>query len=129
MSIQPNKNAFTKDLYVLMDVRSSSTTGHLLGLIKSYTNAVFIGEEPSGNPVTVVASDILILVLPNSKMTIKLPLIKSELNVNFKNIGRGILPDKFLRPSFEAYLSGRDEVFWEAIEWVVGKNHTEAINR
>ncbi len=122
-SLQPNKNAFNGKLYVLMDVRSSSTTGHLLGLIKSYTNAIFLGEEPSGNPVTVVASDILTLVLPNSKMMIKLPFIKSELNVNFKNTGRGILPDNFLRPSFAAYLSGRDDVLEETVEWVLKKNH------
>lgn len=118
-SIQPNKNAFKGELYVLMNARSSSTTGHLLGLIKSYTNAVFLGEEPSGNPVTVVANDILTLVLPNSKIMVKLPFIKAELNVNFKNIGRGILPDKFLRHSFEAYLSREDKVLEEAIEWVL----------
>lgn len=119
--VEPSKDAYHKELYVLMNANSSSTTGQLIGLIKSYTKASFIGEESGGNPVGIVANDILTLILPNSKIEVKLPLIYSELNVDFENSGRGIVPDKSFTPTIVDLLSEEDRVLSHALEWISKK--------
>lgn len=117
-TVEPSKDSYDKELYVLMNANSSSTTGQLIGLIKSYTKASFIGEESGGNPVGIVANDILTLILPNSKIEVKLPLIYSELNVAFENSGRGIVPDKSFTPTIIDLLSEEDRVLSQTLEWI-----------
>lgn len=119
--VEPSKYNYNKELYVLMNANSSSTTGQLIGLIKSYTTASFIGEESGGNPVGIVANDILTLILPNSKIEVKLPLIYSELNVDFKNSGHGIIPDKSFPPNIIDLLSNEDRILSQTLEWISKK--------
>lgn len=117
--LKPKKYPFNGKLYILMNTYSASTTGHLLGLIKTYTHAIFLGEESGGNPVSVVANDILTLVLPNSKIEVRFPLIKAEITANFENTGSGLLPDIPLRQSFEAFQMNKDEVLEQTIKLIL----------
>lgn len=107
--VKPKKNAFTGQLYVLINARSASATGELIGQIKSHCNVTFVGEESGGNPASIVANDLLTLVLPHSKVSVQLPAVWSILNVSFENKGRGIIPDIECIPSIEAVLNNRDE--------------------
>lgn len=116
--LKPNKYNYAGKLYILMNANSSSTTGQLIGLLKTYTDALFVGEESGGNPVGIVANDILTLTLPNSNIEVKLPVIYSELNVDFDNKGRGILPDKEIKPTIEELLSGKDAVLEKTLNWI-----------
>ncbi|MDH3381988.1 MAG: S41 family peptidase, partial [Flavobacteriaceae bacterium] len=45
-TMQSNKLNFNGSVYVFIDGGCLSTTGHLISLLKFYTNAIFIGEEP-----------------------------------------------------------------------------------
>lgn len=107
--VKPNKNAFHGQLYVLINARSASATGELIGQIKSHCNVTFVGEESGGNPASIVANDLLTLVLPHSKVNLQLPAVWSIMNVSFENKGRGIIPDIECIPSIEAILNNRDE--------------------
>ncbi|MFD2561479.1 S41 family peptidase [Aquimarina rubra] len=116
--LMPNKYAYNMELFILMNASSSSTTGQLIGLIKAYTEAIFIGEESGGNPVGIVANDILTLMLPNSKIEVKLPVIYSELNVDFQNSGRGIIPDIPITQTIDDLLKGKDTTLEHALKWI-----------
>lgn len=107
--VKPKKNAFRGQLYVLINARSASATGELVGQIKSHCNVTFVGEESGGNPASIVANDLLTLVLPHSKVNLLLPAVWSIMNVSFDNKGRGIIPDIECIPSIEAILNNRDE--------------------
>jgi len=117
-AVKPKSTAYTKNVYVLMSGYSSSTTGQLLGLMKTHTKATFLGQEAGGNPVSIVADDLLTLVLPNSKIKVTLPVIASEMNVDFKNQGHGVTPDVELVETIEDWISKEDEVLLRAMLWV-----------
>lgn len=116
IKIKPKKYAFNGDLIILMDARSASATGEFLGLLKSYTNALFIGEEAGGNPHEFTASDLLTLVLPNSKIEVTIPVIRTIMNTTFPNNGHGVKPDIELIPTLEEVLEGDDPVLRMAKE-------------
>ena len=119
--IKPHKYAFKDRFYVLMNTYSASATGGLLGLLKSYSNATFIGEESGANPVTMVAGDILTLVLPNSQIEVKVPLVKSEANVSFENTGRGLLADIPMKPTFKSLLTQEDEILEKTLKLILNQ--------
>ena len=58
------------------------------------------------------------LVLPNSKITVKIPLISSEKNVSFENPKRGVQPDIEVLPTIESVLMQTDNVMKKAINTV-----------
>lgn len=48
-TMQPNKLNFNGNVYVLINGGCLSTTGHLISLLKYYTNSIFVGEEPGSS--------------------------------------------------------------------------------
>ena len=104
------KNAFKGKLYILMDGASASATGEFLGLAKSYTEAIFIGQESGGNPAETTANDLLHMTLPNSKVRVTIPALRSVMNITFENIGRGVIPDYEVIPTIADILGNRDVV-------------------
>jgi|GEM_PF-1441504 len=114
--VKPSSLTFTGKLLVLINSRCASATTELLGQIASHCSATFIGEETGGNPATQVASDLLSLILPNSKLKVQVPVIRSVMNVNFENKGYGVQPDLPFRPRMEDILSGKDTLLEFALE-------------
>lgn len=106
--IKPSTLSYNGKLLVLINSKCASATTELLGQIASQCSATFIGEETGGNPVTQVASDLLSLVLPNSRLKVQMPLIRSVMNVTFENDGHGLKPDIPFRPKIEDVLNGKD---------------------
>jgi len=106
--VQPKKNTYQGDLYILLDGASASATGDFLGLVKSYTEAVFIGQESGGNPVEMAANDLLSMTLPNSKVRVILPALRTIRNVTFKNTGHGVKPDYEIIPEIQDILQKKD---------------------
>jgi len=108
--INPKKPVFKNNIYVLLDAASASATGEFLGLAKSYTDAVFIGQESGGNPAETTANDLLHMTLPNSKVRVTIPALRSVGNVTFENNGRGLIPDHEIIPTIEDLLAKKDVV-------------------
>ncbi len=112
----PLNPRFKGQVYVLTNPSSYSATGEMSGVLKSYTNAIFIGEEAGGNPVQNTSGMMLPLVLPNTGVKFQMSFVLFVTNVTFENTGYGILPDYPRRPSFEEHISGEDVVLKYALE-------------
>lgn len=119
--IRPKKQPFKGNLYILLDEKSASASAEFLGLAKTYCQATFIGRESGSNPITQVATDIVTLILPHSLLNVRFPLIKTELNVNFKNDGHGLIPDHEIIPTIDQILEEKDMDLEKAME-LINKN-------
>lgn len=78
--MHPSNFKFNGNLYVLVNGGCLSTTGHLIALLKYYSKAVFIGEQPGS---TYYCNDFsLKFVLPNSKIELNVPRTTFETAVS-----------------------------------------------
>lgn len=78
--MQPNSLNFLGNVYVLVNGGCLSTTGHLISLLRFYTNAVFVGEEPGS---TFRCNDFSIQVtLPKSGIRVNVPRTTFETSVS-----------------------------------------------
>ena len=108
--IQPAKNNYKGQLYVLTNGYSFSATGEMASLIKNANRGVFIGEETGGNPSQNTSGLMPILKLPNSNVRIRMSLICFKRAIDTPNTRRGVLPDYPIRNSVEEELAGEDTV-------------------
>ncbi|MGW8314459.1 MAG: S41 family peptidase [Bacteroidales bacterium] len=103
MSADPS--AYQGSVYVLVDGRCLSTTGHLLSLIQYHTTAIFIGEEPGS---TFHCNDFSIpVVLPNSRIEANIPRTTFEAAVP-SGSGTGFRIDYPIVPDPGDVASGTD---------------------
>lgn len=108
---QPSANLFKGNLYILVDGWSFSATGEVCGIIKEHLkDAVFIGEETGGNPVTNISGIQTFLTLPNSKNRILICLVSYTTDVSYVNEGYGVKPHYELRNSVFHVLNKKDIV-------------------
>jgi hypothetical protein len=78
-AMQPNEVNYKGNIYVLVNGGCLSTTGHLISLIKSNTEALFVGEQPGS---TFRCNDFSTQVtLPNSGIEINVPRTTFETSV------------------------------------------------
>lgn len=117
---QPSENIFKGNLYVLIDGWSFSATGEVSGIIKEHRkDALFIGEETGGNPITNISGIQTFLTLPNSKNRILICLVSYTTDVSFENDGHGIKPNYELRNSVFDVLEKKDIVLNKANQLIV----------
>ena len=108
---EPSPNVFEGNLYVLIDGWSFSATGEVSGLIKEHRNdALFIGEETGGNPVTNISGIQTFMTLPHSKNRILICLVNYTTDVSYANDGQGVRPHHTVRNTVFEELKGDDAV-------------------
>lgn len=116
---QPSENLFNDNLYVLTDGWSFSATGEVCGIIKEHReDAVFIGEETGGNPVTNISGIQTFLTLPNSKNRILICLVNYTTDVSYENVGHGVIPDHWVRNTVQQEINKEDAVLKFALELI-----------
>lgn len=116
---QPSENLFIGNLYVLIDGWSFSATGEVCGIIKEHVKeAVFLGEETGGNPVTNISGIQTFLTLPNSKNRILICLVNYTTDVSYKNEGHGVIPDHWVRNTVEQEINKEDSVLDFTLELI-----------
>ncbi|ELM3645182.1 hypothetical protein ABF176_002559 [Flavobacterium psychrophilum] len=103
-------NSFKGNLYILISGSTYSGGSEFASLIKGHRKSTFIGEECGGGFYGNTSGFSIELTLPNSKLHIKIPLLKFVVDVNDKNmpLGRGVLPDYEVQPNYENFINGRD---------------------
>ncbi|MEM6380631.1 MAG: S41 family peptidase, partial [Bacteroidota bacterium] len=106
----PYKKRFNGAVYVLTNAYSFSASGELASLLKTNTNAIFIGEEPGGNSSEIIAGEVVTLVLPNSKVRIRIPIVNQKIHSTSQPADRGVIPDYQIRNSISDMISGRDAI-------------------
>lgn len=107
---QPNKAIYKGKIYVLTNASCFSATGEMTSILKSHNRAIFIGEEPAGNPNTNSSGLQAVMTLPNTRNRIVMPFWQWEMNTTFENTGYGVKPDYPVRPSIQDMIDGRDVV-------------------
>ena len=115
---QPNH--FNGKVLVLIDGNSFSATAEFSSIASYHKRALFIGEETGGAYEGNTSGDGIDLVLPNTKLHVRIPLTKYVCAVKVRpdQVGRGIIPDKMVTPTLKGILAGKDEIMEQALLFV-----------
>ena len=108
--LEPDKNNFSGNLYILINGLSFSGGSEFAALAKNYSKAKFIGEETGGGYYGNSSGNFLKFTLPNTKLTGRIPLHKYVLETfdNSVPFGHGLFPDYKVQPTINEYLNGFD---------------------
>jgi len=113
-----NKNHFKGNIYVLTGGYTFSAATLVCSNLKGQQNVTIVGEETGGGAYGNSAMLLTILVLPNTRLRISLPLFRMVLNAKRLKNGRGVLPDVEVNPSSDAIKNGIDAKLEKAMELI-----------
>jgi hypothetical protein len=103
-----------------MDGDSFSTTTEFLATAKREKRAVFVGEEAGGGDEGNTSGADADLVLPNSRLEFRIPLVRYELAGAEYGCRSGVLPDVPVEETIEDVLAERDAPLAKALELAAG---------
>ncbi|WP_282040999.1 S41 family peptidase [Winogradskyella flava] len=106
----PQKRPFTGNLYILISGRTYSGGSEFASIAKSQKRATFVGEETGGGFYGQTSGSYVYLLLPNSKIKIRIPLLKFSTAFKSNDIpfGRGVIPEYEVEQTYEEYTNGID---------------------
>lgn len=106
---KPKKNHhFDGQIFLLTGGYTFSAATLVTNNLKGQQNVTVIGEETGGGSFGNSAIHIPNIVLPNSRIRVRLPLFRVVLNKNNPKTGRGIFPDILSNPSSQNIKKGID---------------------
>lgn len=107
------ENRFKGKMYVLIDGGSFSASSIISSNLKGSKRATFVGEETGGAYNGTVAGQMPIIELPNSKIKMRVGLMKIAAHYKTEEVGHGIRPDIEIIPTLEDKIKGNDpEMKW-----------------
>jgi Peptidase family S41 len=107
---QPSKPTFTGKVYILINGGSFSTTSEFLSQAHFHKRAVFIGEESGGGYYGNSSGMMPAVVLPNTKITVRVPLVTYYMAVSgYKAAAHGVVPDYLVNHTIDDLIAGRDK--------------------
>lgn len=101
------RNHFDGNIYLLQGGYTFSAATMFIAALKNQENVTVIGEESGGGYYGNSAMHIPNITLPESRLSVSLPLYKLVMDKN-RTKGRGILPDIAVPPSSAAIRAGID---------------------
>jgi hypothetical protein len=104
----PIKPTFKGKVYVLINGASFSASGECTSLIHFYKKAKFIGEECGAGYYGNTSGFMPRLTLPNTRIQVRIPLVKYSMAVSGYAPDRGIIPDYPISPTMKDILNGKD---------------------
>jgi len=115
-TLHPQPNRFDGKLFILTDGRSFSASSEFSSAVKSNHRGLFLGEENGGGYYGNTSGNDSTLVLPNTQINCRVPLVKYTLDVrDLPKHSLGILPDFPLYPSMQDIIAKKDGVILLAI--------------
>jgi C-terminal processing protease CtpA/Prc len=111
---------FLGRVFVLIDGGTFSTAADVCAQLRSLTKATFIGEETGGAADGNTSGLNAMVVLPNSKLKLKVQMYGYWNDVNGSKHGRGTLPDREVLRTVDDVLAGKDSALDLAMS-MVGK--------
>lgn len=96
--------------YVLLNGKSFSGTGECTSLMHYHKVATFIGEECGASYYGNTSGFMPRLTLPNTKIRVRIPMIRYTMAVSGYPEDRGIIPDHPVQPTIRDLLNDRDTV-------------------
>ncbi len=113
---QPQTNNFKGKIFVLANGRSFSASAEFSAIVKTNKRGKFIGEECGGGYYGNTSGDEAFVTLPNSKITVRVPMVKYSSAVKERNNkGWGIEPDYPVYLTIGDLIQKRDGQLEEAI--------------
>ncbi len=115
---KPIPPIFKGKVYVLINGNSFSGTGECTSLMHYHKKATFIGEECGAGYYGNTSGFMPLLTLPNTKIRVRIPMIRYTMAVSGYPKNRGIIPEYPVSPSIEDLLNERDTVMDFAINLI-----------
>lgn len=98
------KYKYKGNLYVLISPVTYSASSELSNMLFTNKHGTFIGQETGGGYYGNTSGYSQELILPHSKIIIKIPALQFMMNVDDTiPFGRGVIPHHSITPSFEQY--------------------------
>lgn len=107
-TIEPLKNNFTGNLYILVNGGTFSNAAIVSAYLESTKRGIFIGEETADNK-NIISGDPIEIILPNTKISAQISTVKYLIQNNF-NDGHGILPIYYMVNDINNILLNKDIV-------------------
>lgn len=116
---QPGKPHFAGRVFALMNGGSFSTTCEFLSTLHNHHRATFIGEEAAGGYYGNTSGFGAMVVLPNSKLRLSVPLMTYYMAIDGNKFGKRSIPaDYTVTYSIEELLAGKDKEMELATELI-----------
>jgi hypothetical protein len=119
---EPEKNNFAGKVFILANGRSFSGVAEFSSIVKTNNRGLFIGEECGGGYYGNTSGDEANVTLPNSKIIVRIPMIKYTMAVKKLPIGQqGIKPDLIFYHSITDIAEHKDSQLEYALKVVSSK--------
>ena len=115
---QPKNNFYKGNVYVLTGGYSFSATTMFLANIKGQANVTLLGEETGGGYYGNNGVFIPEMVLPHTKLRVRLPLYRIVNNHTIPFNGSGVLPDVEVKATAESIRWNRDPKMEKVLELI-----------
>ncbi|MEM9233992.1 MAG: S41 family peptidase, partial [Pseudomonadota bacterium] len=107
--LKPKRDAFTGELVLLTSTDNASGVTHLLAALKGAGRGTFVGEPTGGSATGATAGIIMYLNLPESGITVRVPLQRTVIaNGDQFDPRLGITPDILAEDTKESFFAGAD---------------------
>ena len=106
----PAEFYFKGDITLLTSKANSSASAAALGILAQQAHISTVGQPTGGNLGGTTASIITFLKLPESGITVRVPLIRNVYNIESVNDGYGLTPDIIVKPEINDWLAGKDTI-------------------
>lgn len=113
-----HKNHFDGTVYILVGGNSFSATTLFTQTVKPQENVIVVGEETGGGAYGNTAWLIPELILPETKLRVRLPLFRLVMNKDYPKDGHGIQPEVLVVPTTEAIRKGVDYKMEKVLELI-----------
>lgn len=115
----PLPQRYNGQVYLLTGGYSFSATTLFASVVKGQENVTIVGEETGGGYYGNNGVFIPEMILPNSKLRVRLPLYRIVNNKNYPKDGHGVLPDVEAKASAESIRQNRDPKMEKAVELIM----------
>ena len=107
-TINPLKNNYKGNLYILVNGGTFSNTAIVSAYLESTKRGIFIGEETAGNK-NIISGDPVEIILSNTKISAQISTVKYLIQDNF-NDGHGIIPTYYMINDINNIILNKDIV-------------------
>jgi len=113
--VRPTDVAFDGRLIILTSRNNSSGSTNILAHLASRENTITIGEKTGGSAEGPTAGVLFFLNLPESDVTVRIPMFRQWNNVAEFEEGLGVSPDIAAPMTVEAFIAGNDPALDQAL--------------
>jgi Peptidase family S41 len=118
---QPKRNNYKGQVYVLTGGYSFSATTMFLSNVKGQSNVTLVGEETGGGYYGNNGVFIPEMILPHTKLRVRLPLYRIVNNKTIPFNGSGVPPDVEVKATSESIRLNKDPKMEKAVELIRNK--------